>query len=92
MFDVDALTHYDSRLFLVQTLEHGQKTGADFTDTSGQNSPRYCLSCSKIDCDQSGRSFLAHRNSGAGSRSVYPDKLRDWNMVVKVFSTNRFVC
>ena len=27
MFEVDALTHYDSRLFLAQTLEHGQKTG-----------------------------------------------------------------
>ena len=27
MFDADALTHYDSRLFLVQTLEYGQKTG-----------------------------------------------------------------
>ncbi len=27
MLEADALTHYDSRLFLVQTLEHGQKTG-----------------------------------------------------------------
>ena len=27
MFEADALTHYDSRLFLVQTLEHGQETG-----------------------------------------------------------------
>ena len=27
MFDADALIHYDSRLFLVQTLEHGRKTG-----------------------------------------------------------------
>ena len=27
MFEADALTHYDSRLFLAQTLEHGQKTG-----------------------------------------------------------------
>ena len=27
MFDADALTHYDSRLFLAQTLEHGQETG-----------------------------------------------------------------
>lgn len=27
IFDTDALAHYDSRLFLVQTLEHGQKTG-----------------------------------------------------------------
>ena len=27
IFDADALTHYDSRLFLAQTLEHGQKTG-----------------------------------------------------------------
>ena len=27
MLEVDALTHYDSRLFLAQTLEHGQKTG-----------------------------------------------------------------
>ena len=26
MFDADALTHYDSRLFLAQTLEHGEKT------------------------------------------------------------------
>ena len=27
MLEVDALTHYDSRLFLAQTLAHGQKTG-----------------------------------------------------------------
>lgn len=27
MFEVDALTHYDSRLFLAQALDHGQKTG-----------------------------------------------------------------
>ena len=27
MFEVDALIHYDSRLFLAQALEHGQKTG-----------------------------------------------------------------
>ena len=27
MFDADVLAHYDSRLFLAQTLEHGQKTG-----------------------------------------------------------------
>ena len=27
MFEVDALAHYDSRLFLTQTLEHGQETG-----------------------------------------------------------------
>ena len=27
MFEADALTHYDSRLFLVQTLEHGQEMG-----------------------------------------------------------------
>ena len=27
MFEADALTHYDSRLFLAQTLDHGQKTG-----------------------------------------------------------------
>ena len=27
MFEADALAHYDSRLFLAQTLEHGQKTG-----------------------------------------------------------------
>ena len=27
MFDADALTHYDSRLFLAQTLEYGQKMG-----------------------------------------------------------------
>ena len=27
MFEADALTHYDSRLFLVQTLELGQETG-----------------------------------------------------------------
>ena len=27
MLEADALTHYDSRLFLVQTLEHGQNTG-----------------------------------------------------------------
>ena len=27
MLEADALTHYDSRLFLAQTLEHGQKTG-----------------------------------------------------------------
>ena len=26
MLEADALTHYDSRLFLAQTLEHGQKT------------------------------------------------------------------
>ena len=27
MLEADALTHYDSRLFLAQTLEHGQQTG-----------------------------------------------------------------
>ena len=27
MFEVDALIHYDNRLFLAQTLEHGQETG-----------------------------------------------------------------
>ncbi len=27
IFEADALTHYDSRLFLAQTLEHGQKMG-----------------------------------------------------------------
>ena len=27
MLEADALTHYDSRLFLAQTLEHGQNTG-----------------------------------------------------------------
>lgn len=27
MFEADALVHYDSRLFLAQALEHGQKTG-----------------------------------------------------------------
>ena len=27
MLEADALTHYDSRLFLAQTLEYGQKTG-----------------------------------------------------------------
>ena len=27
MFETDALAHYDSRLFLAQALEHGQKTG-----------------------------------------------------------------
>lgn len=27
MFEADALAHYDSRLFLAQTLEYGQKTG-----------------------------------------------------------------
>ena len=27
MFEADALAHYDNRLFLAQTLEHGQKTG-----------------------------------------------------------------
>lgn len=27
MLEVDALTHYDGRLFLAQTLAHGQKTG-----------------------------------------------------------------
>ena len=74
MLEVDALTHYDSRLFLAQTLAHGQKTGQispTYLDNIHQDIASLAQKLIAIKVEDLS---LALGGSRAGSRSVYLDK------------------
>ena len=74
MLEADALTHYDSRLFLAQTLAHGQNTGQISPAHLDKIHHDIASLAQKLIAIKVEDSFLALGDSRADSRSVYLDK------------------